>query len=452
MIMIDVLVTGRSLPALQAALDLAEVGLTVAVAAPSELEGAEPESERDPAGAITEFMARIAQPIVGDTSETAASIREQSSQLPPPMLRNFKGEWRPQPEVQVLGIPAVPIASEVVELIGSAAASRAFLDRVKPLLTIGKTRELGRLVRNRMGNTLLERLVEPQVFERYGVPADEVDVAIASPGLNEAVSRAGALSSGVLAYSDRNVARETWVRPAGGFAAFHAEALQKLACYGVQLLDASVVGMGTSTSGWIATFEDGAQLAARAIVADLGRSPLPLKGLGPLVQGVLPARARVYAEIDIECPNWLSPGGSALTRYDDWSVSFGAHAADSSSSATLHARMRLASGVFPVSEASERQSDQALSTVIDGLRLSGIELVEADHGSVRGSELTAAPYATVAECDSAEAAREAAMVAHDTLLPVGRALHGDDLGASLVWAHSAAVTLRRRLLGLSIEQ
>ena len=61
--MIDAIVTGQSLPALQSALDLAEVGLKVAVLSPEKSDSFEPSAERDPEGSIAEFITRIAETI-----------------------------------------------------------------------------------------------------------------------------------------------------------------------------------------------------------------------------------------------------------------------------------------------------------------------------------------------------------------------------------------------------
>ncbi len=55
----------------------------------------------------------------------------------------------------------IPGTSPSARIIGWGGAWRAFLDRVRPPLTIGKERSLGRLVRTRMGDAVLERLVAP---------------------------------------------------------------------------------------------------------------------------------------------------------------------------------------------------------------------------------------------------------------------------------------------------
>ena len=58
----------------------------------------------------------------------------------------------PLPEAAILGIPANPWADDVRRVIGWPGAWRAYLDRLRPPLTIGIERSLGTLVRRRMGD------------------------------------------------------------------------------------------------------------------------------------------------------------------------------------------------------------------------------------------------------------------------------------------------------------
>lgn len=450
--MIDALVGGRSLPALQAALDLAEVGLRVAIAAPSGMEGVGDASERDPDGIVAAFMRRIAEPIEGGSAGAHAEAAPQFTPPIAPMLRSTDGAWLPQSSTEVFGIPAVPLASENIALLGGRGVARAYLDRLKPLLTVGKTREFGRLVRSRMGAGVLEKLVEPQVFERYGVGADEVDAAIIAPGLNEALSRTGALSSGVLAYSERHVARETGVRAVGGEEALREALLERLALYSVELLDSRLVGAEETSEGWDAVLECGERVEARALIADQGRSPRPFEPIATLIAEVLPSRARLCARMELPRPTWLPRGGAAIARPEGWAVRFESAAECEEPGKSDIANVLLSS-----------EAHGSVQDVVDGaaeaysaaIRIMA-ELLEesphpADEWAVHSAQHIAAPYATLMERDGATARLEAFAFGHDMLLPVGRALHGDDLGAALEWSHTGAVALRRRLLGLEAE-
>jgi oxygen-dependent protoporphyrinogen oxidase len=103
----------------------------------------------------------------------------------------------PTPKGGMLGIPATPLASDVIAAIGWRGALRAYLDRVLPPMKIGQEHNLGRLVKRRMGRAVLENLVAPVTTGVYSAAPDQLDVAVAAPGLNPALTRTGSLSGAV---------------------------------------------------------------------------------------------------------------------------------------------------------------------------------------------------------------------------------------------------------------
>lgn len=103
----------------------------------------------------------------------------------------------PLPEETVLGIPENPWDESVRRHIGWSGAWRAYLDRLRPPLTIGHERSLGRLVRTRMGAKVHDRLVAPVSLAVYGVHPDDVDVEAVAVGLSAALTRTGSLGGGV---------------------------------------------------------------------------------------------------------------------------------------------------------------------------------------------------------------------------------------------------------------
>ena len=108
-----------------------------------------------------------------------------------------KGAAAPLPVEQVLGIPANPWDESVRRVIGWDGTWRAYLDRLRPPLTIGAQRSAGRLVRSRMGAKVRDRLVAPLTVDRFGLDPDDVDVEIAAPGLSNALTRTGWLGGAV---------------------------------------------------------------------------------------------------------------------------------------------------------------------------------------------------------------------------------------------------------------
>ena len=107
------------------------------------------------------------------------------------------GKAVPTPKGGMLGIPATPLANDVIAAIGWRGALRAYLDRVLPPLKIGQEHNLGRLVERRMGRAVLENLVAPVTTGVYSAAPDQLDVSVAAPGLNPALTRTGSLSGAI---------------------------------------------------------------------------------------------------------------------------------------------------------------------------------------------------------------------------------------------------------------
>lgn len=103
----------------------------------------------------------------------------------------------PLPAGSVLGIPDNPWGDDVRRIIGWRGVWRAYLDRLRPPLTIGHERSLGALVRTRMGERVLDRLVAPVTTGVYSARPDDIDVDLAAPGLNSALTRTGSLAGAV---------------------------------------------------------------------------------------------------------------------------------------------------------------------------------------------------------------------------------------------------------------
>lgn len=116
-------------------------------------------------------------------------------------------EAAPLPVGGILGIPANPFQEDVRRIIGWSGAWRAYLDRVRPPLTIGHDHSLGKLVSSRMGAKVRDRLVAPVTTGVYSASPEDVDVDIAAPGLNAALTTAGSLSGAVQALREQGAAR-----------------------------------------------------------------------------------------------------------------------------------------------------------------------------------------------------------------------------------------------------
>jgi len=194
-----VVVVGGGIGGLVAALDCAKIGMRVTV-----LEGS------DRLGGLVR-SALIAGLLVDVGAESFATrgghVRALVDEVglgddvvaPEPggaWLAGFPGA-APLPKGGLLGIPESPFADDVRRIIGWGGAWRAYLDRLRPPLTIGTERSLGRLVRSRMGDLVVDRLVAPVTSGVYSANPDDIDIEIAAPGLNAALTRMGSLTGAV---------------------------------------------------------------------------------------------------------------------------------------------------------------------------------------------------------------------------------------------------------------
>ncbi|MGO4488829.1 protoporphyrinogen/coproporphyrinogen oxidase [Microbacterium sp. 2RAF4] len=113
----------------------------------------------------------------------------------------------PLPAGGILGIPANPFQPDVRRIIGWSGVWRAYLDRVRPPLTIGHQLSLGKLVASRMGAKVRDRLVAPVTTGVYSASPDDIDIDVAAPGLNAALTRVGSLSGAVQTLRDEAAAK-----------------------------------------------------------------------------------------------------------------------------------------------------------------------------------------------------------------------------------------------------
>jgi len=160
----------------------------------------------------------------------------------------------PLPTGSLLGIPANPFQDDVRRIIGWRGAWRAYVDRLRPPLTVGHERSLGKLVASRMGVRVRDRLVAPVTAGVYSADPDEVDTDVAAPGLNAALTRIGSLSGavGLLAAERKGVSPGSAVLGLAGGMGRLVDALRAdLAAYGVEVRTGTrVVGLERDGDTW----------------------------------------------------------------------------------------------------------------------------------------------------------------------------------------------------------
>lgn len=122
------------------------------------------------------------------------------------VLPNPAGAWLqpaagaavPLPATSLLGIPGSPVAEDVIAVLGTSAALRAFArDAMLPGTAGAKSATLGELVRRRMGDDVLDKLVAPVVHGVHSASPDDLELDRVAPHLRAALRREGSLARAV---------------------------------------------------------------------------------------------------------------------------------------------------------------------------------------------------------------------------------------------------------------
>ncbi len=192
-------------------------------------------------------------------------------------VSGIPGGAAPLPAGGVLGIPANPWAPDVRRVIGWSGAWRAYLDRLRPPLTIGHQRSLGALVRTRMGARVLERLVAPVTGGVYSARPDDIDVDLAAPGLNAALTRTGSLSGAVMALrSERTAAPGSAVAGLrGGMVTLVDALVARLGALGAEVrteTEATALRRGADAA-WTVELAAGDAISADAVIVAVPEAP-----------------------------------------------------------------------------------------------------------------------------------------------------------------------------------
>lgn len=244
-----VVVIGGSVAGLVAALECAKVGMDVTLLEATGRLGGEVESLGLDGVRVDVMVDTFAAG--GATVQTLLRDLGLESRLAaaPEPVRAVSGAdgVHPLPTGAVLGIPANAWDPAVRRIIGWRGVWRAYLDRLRPPLTIGHQRNLGALVRSRMGDRVAERMVAPVARGVLGLDPDRVDVEEVAPGLGTALTRTGSLAGAVDAL-DGEGPRETLE---GGVAALVDALVDALTAHAVRVrCDAPVTELAREGDRW----------------------------------------------------------------------------------------------------------------------------------------------------------------------------------------------------------
>ncbi|WP_404433423.1 FAD-dependent oxidoreductase [Microbacterium lacus] len=111
-------------------------------------------------------------------------------------LHPTTGYARPLPATSLLGVPADPLAADVVAQVGPEQARRAAVLDLAPVTGVAPE-SFGALVRGRMGEPVLNLLVAPVVRGVHSMNPDDLTIARAHPALWQMVVETGGLGTAV---------------------------------------------------------------------------------------------------------------------------------------------------------------------------------------------------------------------------------------------------------------
>jgi protoporphyrinogen/coproporphyrinogen III oxidase len=209
----------------------------------------------------------------------------------------------PAPRLGILGIPGDLDAPEVATALGLEALERARQDLAAGpdsaasietwarVLHEGGRATVGAVVRDRLGEGVLQTLVAPVVAGVHSADPDALDLRTAAPGLLEALVAEGSLARAVAAR--RGVAPPGAVVASlrGGMQSLTAALAADLRRAGAHLLTGTPANtLRRAGNGWEVGLGGGTLRADRVVVATDGPRAWDL--LAPAAQGALPAAGR----------------------------------------------------------------------------------------------------------------------------------------------------------------
>lgn len=277
----DCIIVGGGLAGLVAARDLAIGGVSVALLEGSDRLGGKLSAQQLDglsldAGADS-FATRNAELLayLGKIGLGEQIVFPRSSQQ---WLQLPIGKAKPLPQQNVLGIPAVPLASEVIDIVGLGGALRAQWDALLPGLVGSSKPSLGGFVRARMGAKVLQRLVAPLAIARWGRHPDELQLDSVAPELRRGLKQEESLASAVRALLSQSQGDSGTASLRGGLSSLVATLTHDLDRFGVTVRLSTPVAALDAEGIELA---DGSRLLARQVI--LAAPDAGLTGRAPAV-------------------------------------------------------------------------------------------------------------------------------------------------------------------------
>lgn len=293
--MTRVLVAGGGITGLAAAYDLARGGADVVLVEPGPLGGKLRTTPFD-GGALDEaadaFLARVP-----DAVALCRELGLEADLVSPAARRAYvwsRGALRPLPAGQVLGVP-----TDLDELEASGLVSPAGLAAVRAEPTVAALGPdddpaIGPAFRTRLGDEVVDRLVDPLVGGINAGDTDHLSLAATVPQLDAAVRQGGSLVAACRAQKAAVTDPDAPVfhAPRGGMGALVQALAAALADRGVRVVARAATSVTSTGAGWAVVLDDGSTLAADGVVL-----ATPAWASAPVLREVAPRAATLLAAV-----------------------------------------------------------------------------------------------------------------------------------------------------------
>lgn len=200
-----------------------------------------------------------------------------------------RGDLRPMPQGQVMGVP--DSAAALAGVLSDGGLARIARDAELPPLDVREDVGIGRLVADRMGPEVVDRLVDPLLGGVYAGDAYRISLRAAVPRLYAAVREHDSLLAAVRSLR-RGPTRAAPNAPVftgieGGVGTLAAAVAEDVAGRGAVVeTGVTVTGLRRTARGWAAALDDG-----RSLVADGVLLAVPAPAAARLLAAEAPAAA-----------------------------------------------------------------------------------------------------------------------------------------------------------------
>lgn len=291
-----VVVVGGGITGLTAARDIVLAGASVTLVEPDHLGGklrTTPFAGTALDEAADAFLARVP-----DGVDLCRELGLDGDLVSPSARRAYvwsRGELRLLPQAQVLGVPTDLEELAASGIVTADGVERARQDLREPLVAPSADISIGALMRARLGDEVVERLIDPLVGGINAGDTNQLSLAATVPQL-DAAARSGAASLIEACRAQRSAVADTeapiFFAPRGGMGALAEAVAADATAHGLTTVAGRAVGLERERGGWRVALEGG-----RAIRADAVLVTTPAPTAAGLVRDHAPFAAGVLASI-----------------------------------------------------------------------------------------------------------------------------------------------------------